>query len=527
MKCRKPLVDTLKVEILLMTIFDNLSAWFRREPSPARMAQLKAEIARDMRQQFIINDGNDDYLGWRSFQTKLLSNDITPRQRELIIKTSRELIKRDPTSKRALQIPVEAIEAAGYSIQTENPQVEKFISKFLYSMADKLCLLYLDRLVNGEICLPISFNPVNGYPLLGYIDPLVIPSVEYEDDALEPAIVRVKVGLESKDLRVIKFFEDEDGYLTYEGDCFFWQNLPMMGMSRGLPELTAELDYVQLFEKAMRSEAARFAELRSFLWFFKFTGKEQAWIDDWISKTFPDGKPPGPAALFGGNENFSIEAISPSLQAADAADAAEMIGQHIFSGLGFPTFYFGKGENTNVATAREISIPTSWKLKRHQKQFREMIKALCNLAYANAMNAGLIYQKDFLPKLTTDQWDIICGEIYPRDMIGAAHIFGQLMSTVFTAQSNGSLPEQVRNEVICVGLRELGIQKNPQELGKMIEAEKKELEIEKANNQQNFLNNIAKNGNGKAQPAIDDTGDMEKPSYAEMMRMGLNPFGKN
>lgn len=508
-----------------MTIFDKFSSWLRREPSPARMAQIR----RDIRQQII---ETDEYLGWRPFGTKLQSNDITPRQRELIVKTSRELIKRDPTSKRALQIPIEAIEASGYSIQTDDKIAEKFLSKFLYKMADKFCLLYMDRLVNGEICLPVSFNPVNGWPVLGYIDTLAIQSVEYDADSLEPSIVRVKVGIETKDLKVIKFTEDADGYLTYEGDCFFWSNTPMMGMSRGLPELTAELDYIQLFEKAMRSEAARFAELRSFLWFFKFTGKEQEWIDDWMSKTFPDGKPPGPAAMFGGNENFSIEAISPSLQAADAADAAEMIGQHIFSGLGFPTFYFGKGENTNVATAREISIPTSWKLKRHQKQFREMVKAICNLAYIDATGAGLVYHQEFLRKLTADEWDITCGEIYPRDMIGAAQIFGQLMSTVATAKSNGTLPAEVQSEVICVGLRELGIQKSPQELAKMIEQEARRIEAEKKRNQQNFLDGIIKNGNGSTNgnghdPNIEDSGDMEKPSYAEMQRMGLNPFWRN
>jgi hypothetical protein len=503
-------------------------SWIRREPSPARMAKLKAEITRDIRQNLYINDGNDDYLGWRAFQTKLLSNDITPRQRELIIKTSRELVKRDPTSKRALQIPIEAIEASGYSIQTDNKQVEQFFGKFLSKWSCYFSLLYMDRLVNGEICLPVRFNPVNGWPSFGYIDPLAIQSVEYGANTLEPEIVRVKVGLESKDLKVIKFHEDADGYLTYDGDCFYWGNFPMMGMSRGMPELTAELDYVQLFEKAMRSEAARFAELRSFLWFFKFSGKEQEWIDDWMSKTFPDGKPPGPAAMFGGNENFSIEAISPSLQAADAADAAEMIGQHIFSGLGFPTFYFGKGENTNVATAREISIPTSWKLKRHQKTFIEMVKAICSLAYIDAAGAGMIYHKEFLRKLRVDEWDITCGEIYPRDMIGAAQIFGQLMSSVATAQSNGTLPEPVRNEVICVGLRELGIQKTPQELAKQLEVEKKKLEAEKKKNQEKFLANIngKTNGNGHAGD-IDDDGEMEKPSYDYLMRQGINPFGRN
>lgn len=506
-----------------MKLFDNISRWIRREPSPARMAQIR----RDVRQQII---DNDEYLGWRPFGTKLQTNDITPRQRELIVKTSRELIKRDPTSKRALQIPIEAIEASGYSIQTDDKIAEKFLSKFLYKMADRFSLLYMDRLVNGEICLPVSFNPVNGWPVLGYIDSLAIQSVEYDQDSLQPSVVRVKIGVETKDLQVIKFLEDADGYLTYEGDCFFWSNTPMMGMSRGLPELTAELDYVQLFEKAMRSEAARFAELRSFLWFFKFDGKEQEWIDDWMSKTFPDGKPPGPAAMFGGNENFSIEAISPSLQASDAADAAEMIGQHIFSGLGFPTFYFGKGENTNVATAREISIPTSWKLKRHQKQFREMVKAICNLYYVTSSDAGLIYSSDFLPKLTVDQWDITCGEIYPRDMTQGAQVFGQLMSSVATGQSNGTLPEQIRYEVIAVALREIGVERSSQEIARMVIKEQKKIEAEKERNRQKFLNNIMgnDNGNGNGHAAdVEDDGQMEKPSYAELTRMGMNPFSAN
>ena len=496
----------------------------KKKKYPATFPNMPAKSQNIRQAGFDINDGNDDYLGWRSFQTKLLPNDITPRQRELIIKTSRELVKRDPTSKRALQIPVEAIEAAGYTVQADDKNVEEYLAKFLEHCEEKMNLLYMDRLVNGELCLPTMLNPVNGYPYFGYVDPCVIESVEYSpDDALKPEYVIIRRGLETTRLKIFDFTVDADGYSSYDGATFFWANTPMMGMSRGLPELTSELDYVQLFEKAMRSEAARFAELRSFLWQFTHTGKEQEWIDNWLSKTFPDGKPPGPAALFAGNENFKIEAISPSLQSADAADAAEMIGQHIFSGLGFPTFYFGKGENTNVATAREISIPTSWKLKRHQKQDRRMRTDITCLYYSASLNAGVIYKGAPLPKLRKDQWKITSGEIYPRDMVLATQVFGQLMSTVATAESNHTLPAEIRYEVISVGLKEIGIERRPEEIAQLVEAEKAIAEKEKEENRMKFLTDgLPKNGNGHAE--IDGEDAMEKPSYAEMMRMGRNPF---
>ena len=299
--------------------------------------------AKNMRQAFVVNDGNDDYLGWRAFQTKLLSNDITPRQRGLIIKTSRELVKRDPPSKRSLQIPIEAIENAGYSVQADDKNVESYLNEFLVKFEEKMSLLYMDRLVNGELCLPIQLNTVNGYPYLGYVDPLVIQSVEFsQDDALCPEYVLIRKGLEEQRLQIIKFDKDAEGYSTYEGETFFWSNFPMMGMSRGLPELTAELDYIQLYEKFMRSESARAAESRSFLWQFTHAGKDEVWINNWLSKTFPDGKPPGPAAFFAGNEEFKIQAHAPPLQASDAADAAKMLGGAYFRRARLPRFLFCK-----------------------------------------------------------------------------------------------------------------------------------------------------------------------------------------
>lgn len=497
-----------------MSLLNNFSAWLRREPTAARMKQLKKEITHDIRQNLITEP--DEWLGWRAMLGKMLSNDITPRAREMIIKTSRELVKRDPTAKRAMQIPIEAIEAAGYSVQADDKDVEAYLSKFLEKWEEKMSLLYLDRLINGELCIPVVPNPVSGYPQCGYIDPLIIQSVEYSpEDATQAEYVILRRGVETQRLKVFQFSEDVDGYASYDGKCFFWPNFPMMGMSRGLPELSAEIDYIQLFEKAMRSEAARFAELRSFIWHFIHEGKEQPYLDDWTAKNFPDGKPPGPASFFATNEKVKIEAISPSLQSADAADAAEMIGQHIFAGLGFPTFYFGKGENTNVATAREIAIPTTWKLKRHQKQDRRMRTDICKLFYTASVNAGVVYNGKFLPRLRCDQWSIVSGEIYPRDMVQGAQVFGQLMSTVATAKSNHTLPEQIQNEIICVGLRELGIEKNPQEIARMIEEEEIEQDAEEATKQLTAgLPGINGNGNG----------EMEKPSYAEMIRMGVNPF---
>lgn len=497
-----------------MSLLNNFSAWLRREPTAARMEQLKKEITHDLRQNLLTEP--DEWLGWRAMLGKMLSNDITPRQREMIIKTSRELVKRDPTAKRAMQIPIEAIEAAGYTVQADDKDVEAYLSKFLVKWEEKMSLLYLDRLINGELCVPIMLNPVNGYPQFGYIDSLAIEAVEYSPlDALEPEYVVLRRGTETQRIKVFQFTEDADGYESYDGGCFFWPNFPMMGMSRGLPELSAEIDYIQLFEKAMRSETARFAELRSFIWHFIHEGKDDVYLTDWTNKNFPDGKPPGPASFFATNEKVKIEAISPSLQSADAADAAEMIGQHIFAGLGFPTFYFGKGENTNVATAREIAIPTTWKLKRHQKQDRRMRTDICKLFYTASINAGVVYNGEFLPRLRCDQWSIVSGEIYPRDMVQGAQVFGQLMSTVATAKSNGMLPEQVQNEIICVGLRELGIEKNPSELAKMFEDEDLERDAEEATKR---LISGLPGTNGHA------NGEMEKPSYAEMIRMGMNPY---
>ena len=115
-------------------------------------------------------------------------------------------------------------------------------------------------------------------------------------------------------------------------------------------------------------------------------------------------------------------------------------------------------------------------------------------------------------------------------MVLAAQVFGQLMSTVATGQSNGTLPAELRYKVTAVALHEIGVDVQPQDIAQMVEAEKAMVQKEKEANRVKFLNNIMqnKNGNGHAED-VDELEDdeMEKPSYAEMVRMGINPFGEN
>ena len=462
------------------------------------------------------------------------SNDLAPRKREELIKVSRSAYQSASTAQRIIDIPSEAIAAAGFSVECDDEKMSEWLQDVYERNIDFLLAMDKDCKLNGDVSIPVEVNEIDGSVAFGYIDANNIKNITPNStNAAEMHTIHLNTIIQPNVFEVIR---KENG--RYVGNCFHFGHRPLINMTRGIPVLSSVIDSISLFQQFVISSIDRVKLLAAFVWHFIFvdeddTNKMQQWKED----NFVDGEPPKSGQYFVTNDKFKVEAVAPQLNAADTATMSTMIGKMIFSGSGFPNFYFGEGENTNVATAREIAIPTTWKLKANQREFAAMCCTFIGFIMQVAAEHGMVNQvavaaakkQKAQPNYESQpedaanyfvrevQWKITPNEIYPKDMTQGASVYGQITSSTISARSNKLISHKHAYQAMAVALREIGVNVTAKEVQQCIEDESEQDELD--GKVKGMFNGNGMNGNMKPDPVLKDT-------YSALLRQSQKYYAR-
>src|SRR3990172_5614072 len=98
------------------------------------------------------------------------SNDLAPRKREELIKVSRSAYQSASTAQRIIDIPSEAISAAGFAVECDDENMSMWLQDVYEKNIDFLLAMDRDRKLNGEVSIPVEVNEIDGSVSFGYID---------------------------------------------------------------------------------------------------------------------------------------------------------------------------------------------------------------------------------------------------------------------------------------------------------------------------------------------------------------------
>lgn len=381
------------------------------------------------------------------------------------------LWKSNPLANRIIELPLVYLLAEGVTMSVKDETAQAWLDEFwndpINQMDVKLPKKVREMSLFGEQCWPVFKNPTNGAVRLGYLDPGLIKEVKTDPDNTEQPIGIITKASgrkrKSKKYRIIvpgseNIFGEEAKKIREEfndGECFYFNINALSSSSRGLSDLLATMDWLDLYDKALFGEVERWDALRSFIWDVTLRGA----TEETVKKRASEIEVPSSGGVRVHNDAETWQAVTPDLQAANGAENARTVRNHILGGSTLPEHWYGGGGDVNRSTAGEMGEPTFKTFKFRQTEWKHILETICFYAvYSRLEKTGKIPEdlRDYRPVAQFP-------ELTHRDTSVYAAALQQTVVAVGIAVEKRMMTEETAVSVIGSMISRIGIEINPAE----------------------------------------------------------------
>jgi hypothetical protein len=156
---------------------------------------------------------------------------------------------------------------------------------------------------------------------------------------------------------------------------------------RGKSDLATLLPWLRRYKDWLIDRVRINKYKAAFLWEITLAGADKRTIEQKMQEY---SRPPEPGTIVVHNESEKWEAVQPHIDAGDAEPDGRAIKLMVAMGAGIPEHYLADGQNSNRATASEMSLPTIKKYKRRQDLMAYILRMILNRVIKEKQNRGLL-----------------------------------------------------------------------------------------------------------------------------------------
>jgi len=434
----------------------------------AKQAAVRESLAPEL---FTLLAGDGEDPTFRRISSSTTMRDLNPAMHLRMQQVCFYLFMTTPFGKRLVRVMVDYILGEGFKAIAENPDVQELIRKFWddpkNNLDETLDTWFVELLVFGELCIPVAVNDVDGSVNLAYVDPMQIEYVEFglmqtavSQEITMPQAVRLvkRAGeTEGRRLRIIQIDEDPASatFGTLQGDCFYWAINKTKAASRGISELFALADWIDVFDNMVFDFADRVRLLNSFVWHYTAKGADEAAVNKLRDKVMKS--PPRQGGIEVTNDQISIEARTPDLKGADMSEAARTVKLHMMGGAGLPAWFFADPVNANRATAEEMSGPTGKMLTSRQNVAKRIVTQMIAFVIEQARVHGVLAQDADI------DWKLQVPDLSVKDIGAAATALQTAANAAGMAEDRGWIRGQTAARAFITVMTQLGVEVDPDE----------------------------------------------------------------
>ena len=240
--------------------------------------------------------------------------------------------------------------------------------------------------LSGELFVTFHTNPFDGMTYIRTVPASLINDVEVDGEDRE---------------RELRFHEDSSvqsvdgvtrtGSQSTEGR--WWSSEEMRhyainrvtGAVRGQGELVAVLPWLSRYKDWLTDRVLINRYKGAFLWDVTLEGADRAAI---LARRAELAEAPKPGSILLHNERETWQAIQPAIGSSDVERDGHALRLMIAAGAGVPLHFLAEGQDTNVATAREMARPTLRHYGRRQLVVGEMFEDIANEALRRSGRFG-------------------------------------------------------------------------------------------------------------------------------------------
>ena len=402
--------------------------------------------------------------------------DITPIKHELMLKLAQDAYDTNPLGKWILQMTRDLICAEGITVSSDDDQVSDLLTDFwqhpINNMDLNLPQMVLELGLWGEQCWPVFAGDAGGVMSLGLVDSSDILRVDHDPDncAVPIGVVLKDRGEhEGKKLRIIYDKPDEDLFasaaLTMRAEQFtdgetFWSKVnTVRSATRGASDVYHLIDWLDGYEKFLIYSLERAAHLNAYTWDVTLDGMDQTQVAEWLRKN----PKPDPGSWFAHNDSVHLQAVTPNMGAADAAEHGRMIRNHVLGAASYPEHWFGGGGDVNRATAEAMGLPTFKHYQERQRFVRYQIYRVCTHQLKLARDGGRLSRDTF-------EFDVNMPQMVTADLSGIMTALSSLSNAAAVAEDRGWIDAGVSQRLFATLTARMGVEIPVDELQARAEA---------------------------------------------------------
>lgn len=249
------------------------------------------------------------------------------------------------------------------------------------------------------------------------------------------------------------------GHRLVHGLCFAWFINRPRGATRGRPELTAALDFIDAHDSATWTTVEREKLLNCFLiWAQGPDVNDEASAKKLLKQIGLSSPPTGPKVM-ATNKNVEISVMQPGVAAGSFEKLERILRLSIYAGKGLPEHWSGSGAESNLATAQ---AQESKPLKRLRRKQAHLVRCLTNML---RVQIDLRARAGSVKPVDHSTWRLNHTEVGGKDRQRGADVLQKVAAALSAAVSSSVIRREAANEIFERALQELGYEISKENAG--------------------------------------------------------------
>lgn len=327
--------------------------------------------------------------------------------------------------------------------------------------------------VFGEQLYPVFVNEITGLVTISSISPLCIRRIvrsPENDESLIAAIATLngksaqaadqfgdELSLDDKRYAIIiRRHEDgklgadpilEENNVTIEREAFFFAVNHLAGATRGQPDITPSIDWLEGLDGFLWSLLERATIAEEVVHDLTFEGADDKDCMR-LTRNFRDALRGG--GIYGHNEKVTHKIQTPNIGASEAKSVTEVILKQIQSGTGLAGLFFGDASDLTRSAASELTAPVAKMIQARQDEFKRELKMMFRYAIQKKKEKGVLDQN------ANEKFAIDMPRVFIRDLNLIATALVSLTTALTNAVDNAWITSDEAANVYKAAQEELG-----------------------------------------------------------------------
>ena len=248
------------------------------------------------------------------------------------------------------------------------------------------------------------------------------------------------------------------GLSEYTGDCFYAKVNALSNQPMGMPDFLAEADWLDQLDQTLFA----LGEREQMQGYFSFDVELDGATPDQVAERAAKirNKPPRKGSVNVHNSAEHWEMNAPNLNQSATVETVNAQLAFILGGLGLPVHWFGRGDETNRATAQAQGDPTWRSLEHSQLVVKRLFERMLEFVRDQAIIAGR-----YRPKANADlEVTLQMPEMTARDFGAQSAALTQVAGALVVAMDAKLMNREQAIEVWVRAVSEMGIDLTPIEV---------------------------------------------------------------